>query len=65
MASPPKAEPDQPFALRRVSFLVPDTRDPEFEAEYRRQMAVIAERDRSTGSSDRMEPDEDALRGWI
>ena len=33
--------------------------------EYRRQMAAIAEHDRRTKSKDRMDLDEDALRGWV
>ena len=64
MASLPKTEPVQP-SMRKVSFLVPDTTTPEFEAEYRRQMAIIPEHDRRTGSAERMDIDEDALRGWV
>jgi hypothetical protein len=37
---------------------------PEFEAEYRRQMAAIAEHDRSTHDADRMPVDWDALDSW-
>jgi hypothetical protein len=60
-----KTIPTKPIAMRKVTFWVPDTRDPEFQAEYRRQMAVIADHDRRTGSGDRLETDEDALRGWV
>ena len=37
---------------------------PEFEAEYRRQMAAIAERDRLTGNADRMPVDWKTLGSW-
>jgi hypothetical protein len=61
MASLPKSDH---VPLRKVSFTLPDTTTPEFELEYRRQMAVIAEHDRRTNSVDRMCLDEDALQGW-
>jgi hypothetical protein len=37
---------------------------PEFEAEYRRQMLVIAEHDRSTRNGDRMQVHWDSLDSW-
>jgi hypothetical protein len=65
MASLPKSDQDRHAAVRQVSFSLPDTSTPEFEMEYRRQMAAIAEHDRRTKSKDRMDLDEDALRGWV
>ncbi len=61
MASLSKTEPSAvhqaPDPLARVG-------TPEFEAEYRRQMAVIAEHDRRTNFADRMDVDWEALPDW-
>ena len=57
MGSLPKTDSVE-YGMRKVSFLVPDTTLPDFEDEYRRQMAIIAEHDRRTGSADRMDIDE-------
>jgi len=64
MASAVNRGSDQVLPVRQLAFSLPDTSAPEFEAEYRRQMARIAEHDRQTGSADRLDLDEDALRGW-
>jgi hypothetical protein len=53
-----------PGRQRQVSLWSPDSSDPAFKAEYRRQMAAVAEHDRLTMFADRIEPDETDLLGW-
>jgi hypothetical protein len=62
MASLPKSDPTPRFLTAEELLTIRGT--PEFEIEYRRQMAVIAEHDRRTGNANRMEIDWEALSGW-
>jgi len=51
--------------VRQVTLWLPDTSDPAFKAEYRRQVAAVAEHDRRAKFADRIEPDESDLLGWV
>jgi hypothetical protein len=53
------------LGMRKITFWVPDTTSPEFEAEYRRQMAVLSEHYRKTNFADLLEPDAEDVTGWI
>jgi hypothetical protein len=61
--NPPTPIPDAPF--RTVTLRLPDTSDPAVKAEYRRQLAAIAEHDRESNFADRVEPSDDDLLGWV
>jgi hypothetical protein len=50
---------------RALAIAIANASDPGFEEEYRREMALIAEHDRQTGNADRVEPDEEDLKGWV
>jgi len=62
MASLPKLDPAPRFLTAEELLAIRGT--PEFDIEYRRQMAVIAEHDRRTSNANRMEIDWEALSGW-
>jgi hypothetical protein len=62
MASLPKSDPSpRPLSIDEL-FAIRGT--PEFDAEYRRQLAAIAEHDRRTHNSSRMEVDWESLSSW-
>ena len=51
--------------MRKITLWVPDTTSPEFETEYRRQMAILSRHYRETNFADILEPDEEDVKGWI
>jgi hypothetical protein len=51
--------------MRKITLWVPDTTSPEFETEYRRQMAILSHHYRETNFEDILEPDEEDVKGWI
>lgn len=62
MASLPKPQPTKhPLTVDELSAIAGT---PEFEAEYRRQMAAIAEHDQKTKNADRMAVDWASLGSW-
>jgi hypothetical protein len=52
------------LGYRQITRWIPDTANPAFETEYRRQMAVLSEHYRKTNNADLLEPDEEDVKGW-
>lgn len=50
--------------LRKITLWVPETNTAEFEAEYRREMAVLSDHYRTTNCDEILEPDAEDVKGW-
>lgn len=62
MATLPKPDFSVPFLTVDELWAIRGTQ--EFDVEYRRQLAAVAEHDRRTKQASRMELDPDAIKGW-